>query len=109
MTKYQKRPVTVEAFQWFPEETDNAPDWIYDFDFQLRKDYQGHDYLIVFDGEPVIAYPGDYVIQNENIDIEVLTPDIFEETYVKVDDNDRISLDDIGNDIHDFLHKGDKQ
>ncbi len=122
--KYQKKPVTVEAFQWG---VDEVPMWfatyngVRSFGKNLR--------LKVSDGW-ITVYPNEYIIKGFHGEIYSCKPDIFEETYVKltaydeianlgqqaimlnqklaVNDTDRISPDDIGNDIHEFLHGGYK-
>lgn len=115
MTKYQKKPVTVEAFQWNNDKKSDYPDW-------LSKAF--HDGVVwVTDGEENICEPvliistlegfmnaeiGDFVIQGVHGEIYSCKPDIFEETYIKVNDTDHTSPDDIGNDIQESLHGGDK-
>ncbi|SPD94491.1 hypothetical protein LES9216_00040 [Leuconostoc suionicum] len=109
MTKYQKKPVMVEAFQWKSDTTfSEYPDWFK----KLVKTDKAIKYgkllrLLILDEYHTIR-SGDYIIQGVFGVIEICKPDIFEETYVKVNDTDRISPDDIGNDIHEFLHGGDK-
>ncbi|MDY5163310.1 hypothetical protein RQW99_01935 [Leuconostoc falkenbergense] len=106
--KYQKKPVTIEAFQWFPEETDNAPDW-------FKKEVNNGNLVArgtrlsvcIEDCFYVVIRPGDYITY-ENRKIYYYKRSSFEINYVKVNDTDRISPDDIGNDIHEFLHGGDK-
>lgn len=100
MTKYQKKPVTVEAFQWKKEK---IPEW-----FRILGYRTYGDNIDIGGVYMDIVCPGDYIIHDEEGEIYSCKPDIFEETYVKVNDIDRISPDDIGNDIHDFLHGGDK-
>lgn len=100
--KYQKKPVVVEAFQWG---VDEVPMWFMKHNGvrSLGKNLR----LKVSDGW-ITVYPNEYIIKGVHGEIYSCKPDIFEETYVKVDDTDRISPDDIGNDIHEFLHGGDK-
>ena len=49
----------------------------------------------------------DDVIDGNVLDVEVMG-NIHQNKNLLVDDNNRISPDDIGNDIHEFLHGGDK-
>ncbi|MGX9816644.1 hypothetical protein [Leuconostoc mesenteroides] len=100
MTKYQKKPVTVEAFQWTKEK---IPEW-----FRILGYRTYGNNIDIGDDSRNIVYPGDYIICDEDGEIYSCKPDIFEETYVNVNDTNRISPDDIGNDIHEFLHGGDK-
>ncbi|WP_337958411.1 hypothetical protein [Leuconostoc mesenteroides] len=107
--KYQKRPVQVEAFQWG---VDIKPKWAAEafvegtlIEVDTGIDLELH--IETLEGE-MTAEQGDFVIQGVHGEIYSCKPDIFEETYVKVGDTNRISTDDIGNDIHEFLHGGDK-
>ncbi|WP_311735456.1 hypothetical protein [Leuconostoc falkenbergense] len=107
--KYYKKPVTVEAFQWGE---DVKPKWAAEafVEGTLTEVDTGIDlelYIETLEGE-MVAEQGDFIIKGVHGEIYSCNPDIFEETYVKVDDTDRISPDDIGNDIHEFLHGGDK-
>lgn len=102
--KYQKKPVTVEAFQWGE---DVKPKWAAEafVEGTLTEVDTGIDlelYIETLEGE-MVAELGDFVIQGVHGELYSCKPDIFEETYVKVNDTDRISLDDIGNDIHEFF------
>lgn len=110
--KYQKKPVTVEAWKLNREtSTVNAPAWVRNlyvtekiFYSRISKSWK----ISTLEGL-VDARDGDYlVLGNHEEEIWPVRHDIFEETYVKVDDADRLSPDDIGNDIHEFLHGGDK-
>lgn len=105
--KYQKKPVTVEAFKWG---VDKKPIWAAEafvegtlIEVDTGIDLELH--IETLEGE-MIAEQGDFVIQGVHGELYSCKPDIFEETYVKVDDTDRISSDEIGNDIHEFLHGG---
>ena len=108
--KYQKKPVTVEVWKLnHKDSTDSAPKWVqkawHEDGLYYVDNHTWH--ILTLEGE-MIAEDGDYLIQGVHGEIYSCKPDIFEETYVKVDDTDRISHDDIGNDIHEFLHGGDK-
>ena len=110
--KYQKKPVVVEAWRANDSELDdNLPEWV----FQALVDRnvgetgkQEFDYYVNTLEGKMYFNNGDYLIQGVHGEIYSCKPDIFEETYFKVDDTERISPDDIGNDIHEFLHGGDK-
>ncbi|PND41308.1 hypothetical protein B0W51_05945 [Leuconostoc mesenteroides] len=107
--KYQKKPVVIEAFQWG---VDVKPKWAAEafvegtlIEVDTGIDLELH--IETLEGE-MVAEQGDFVLQGVHREIYSCKPDIFEETYVNVNDTDRISPDDIGNDIHEFLHGGDK-
>ena len=90
--KYQKKPVTVEAFQWG---VDFSPQWAVEAfgEGTLIEADTGIDlelHIETLEGE-MVAELGDFVIQGVHGEIYSCKPDIFEETYVKVDDTDRIS------------------
>lgn len=100
--KYQKKPVTVEAFQCG---ADFIPKWAVEafvegtlIEVDTGIDLELH--IETLEGE-MTAEQGDFVIQGVHGEIYSCKPDIFEETYIKVDDTDRISPYDIGNDTHD--------
>ncbi|WP_260153326.1 hypothetical protein [Leuconostoc citreum] len=110
--KYQKKPVTVEAWKVYDANIgDVLPQWIVNA-FATREIggtlKQGFDYYVNTLESKMYFNNGDYLIKGVHGEIYSCKPDIFEETYVKFDDTDRISPDDIGNDIHEFLHEGDK-
>lgn len=91
--KYQKKPITVEAFQWG---VDEVPMWFMKHNGvrRLGKNLR----LKVSDGW-IMVYPDDFIILGVHGEIYSRHPDIFEETYVKVNDTDRISPDDIIKDL----------
>ncbi len=112
MTKYQKKPVTVEAWKLNREtSTVNAPAWVRNlyvtekiFYSRISKSWKISTLEGIID-----ANDGDYLVLGDHEEeIWSVRHDIFEETYVKVANTDRISPDDIGNDTHEFLHGGDK-
>ncbi|WP_273948080.1 hypothetical protein [Leuconostoc mesenteroides] len=110
--KYQKKPVMVEAWKAYDFDLDDElPKWIFEA-FLSRKigetSKESFDYYVNTLEGKMYFNNGDYLIQGVHGEIYSCKPDIFEETYVKVEDNDRISPDEIGNDIHEFLHGGDK-
>ncbi|WP_190325524.1 hypothetical protein [Leuconostoc carnosum] len=110
--KYQKKPVTVEAWQAYDFDLDDKlPKWIFNAFVNMQIGETSKEifdyYVHTLEGK-MYFNNGDYLIQGVHGEIYSCKPDIFEETYVKVNDTDRISPDDIGNDIHEFLHGGDK-
>lgn len=107
--RYQKKTVMVEAFQWQQDMTfSEYPDW-------FKQKVNSNDvisrskWLRLFTKDELYSTvrPADYIICEDG-ELYSCKPDIFEEKYVKVSDTERISPDDIGNDIHEFLHGGDK-
>lgn len=99
--KYQKKQVTVEAFQWG---VDIKPKWAAEafvegtlIELDTGIDLELH--IETLEGE-MTAEQGDFVIQGVHGEIYSCKPDIFEETYIKVDDTDRISPDDTHKDLH---------
>ena len=109
--KYQKKPVTVEAWKLDSGFLINeVPEWVKSNWIKNVFNYDMDDetwHIETLEGF-MFAKDGDYLIKGVHGELYSCKPDIFEETYVKVDDTDRISPDDIGNDIHEFLHGGDK-
>jgi len=111
MAKYQKKPVIIEAFQWG---VDLTPEWVAEafVEGKLTEVDTGIDlelHIETLEGE-MVAEQSDFIIKGVHGEIYSCKPDIFEETYVNINDTDtdRISPDGIGNDIHEFLHGGDK-
>lgn len=93
MTKYRKKPVVVEAFHFY---VDPIPDWFADKitsnDVILRKcDYRRYSIdeayceIKTLEGTTV-GKGGDYIIRDIEGEIYPCKPDIFKETYEKVDD-----------------------
>lgn len=113
--KYQKKPVTVEAFKWTGDrDQEEDPLWIVKaiecgtvWITEGKDDYEPVMNINTLEGI-MYAEKGDYIIQGVRGELYSCKPDIFEETYVKVADTDRLSPDEIGNDIHEFLHGGNK-
>lgn len=87
MTKYRKKPVVIEALQWTG---DNEQD-IHSF---VEKDYFFKEFdratntkvLVIrtLEGDH-IASVGDYIIKGVKGEFYPCKPDIFQETYEKVD------------------------
>ena len=108
--KYQKKPVTVEAWilksDYHVAEID---EWVQQalIEGKISFDYQQKVWEIKTYNVTYFADDGFYLVKEDG-EINSYRPDIFEEMYVKVNDTNRISPDDIGNDIHEFLHGGDK-
>ena len=72
--KYKKRPVVVDAVQWFK-----------DGDHPAVKPYYDRPALNTRDGSMWIA-PGDWIITDTNGEHDTCSQDIFELTYEVVDE-----------------------
>ena len=88
MQKYQKRPVMVEAIQYDDKsETDIELQEKFGVD-PVRVSYKNPDDPILIietlEGE-MKAHIGDYIIKGVHGELYQCKPDIFEETYIKLD------------------------
>ena len=91
--KYLKKPVTVEAFKWTGDrEQEEDPLWIVEAIKNLTiwvtdgtDDYEPVMNISNLDGM-IYAEKGDYIIKGAHGEIYSCKPDIFEETYVKVEE-----------------------
>lgn len=102
MAKYRKKPVVIEAFQYDGDLMDSngkyyVPEWavkahkegvIY-FDSQDSDSPPTELYIKTLEGNHH-ASVGDYIIQGVQGEIYPCKPDIFEKTYVKVNENDNM-------------------
>jgi len=90
MSKYRKKPVVIDAFQWTggPDQTED-PQWCVDAiikgDVELHLpgfSEEGEPYLIIktLEGDHK-ANVGDYIIKGVKGEIYPCKPDIFEMTY----------------------------
>ena len=90
--KYQKKPVTVEAFKWTGDRNQTEdPEWIVDaIEDKTAIIYMGEDGKLRMDIETIeghiFAMQGDFIIKGVHGEIYPCKPDIFEETYVKVEE-----------------------
>jgi hypothetical protein len=89
MTKYRKKPVVVEAFRYG---VDGGPDWFHDLvnsnDIITRKAVDSTDIwceIKTLEGTMRADY-GDYIIRGVHGEVYPCKPDIFAETYEKVDE-----------------------
>ena len=86
MTKYRKKPIEVEAFQWDGSlNLDKEPAWILDaFRNGAVWFSEEEDKLCIKTLEGIITTsPNDYIIQGVQGELYPCKPDIFLETYVK--------------------------
>ena len=73
MAKYRKKPIIIEAKQFFPE-MDTWPDGVYESDKY---------YCATLEGTHIVT-PGDWIITGIKGEKYPCKPDIFEQTYEKV-------------------------
>ncbi|WP_273483631.1 hypothetical protein [Desulforamulus ruminis] len=95
MARYKKRPVVIEAFQWFNHtELNETPEWfrkaIENGTVQLN--YDGTITIETFEG-PHLSREGDYIIQGVKGEIYPCKPDIFEMTYEPEGSTGSITVD----------------
>ena len=82
MTKYRKKPVVIEAFQWMGDEDapeQEWPAWIASrSDFSILED----DTIAIetLEGQ-MVAEKGDWIIRGVKGELYPCKPDIFEMTY----------------------------
>ena len=98
MPKYRKKPVVIEAFQMTKERRwDNSewPEWL-NFAWNMERDELGSFFCDPYpdDNEDVFLRtlegvhhitPGDFIIQGVQGELYPCKPDIFEQTYDRVD------------------------
>jgi hypothetical protein len=78
MTKYVKKPIVVEAFQY----GDDIPEWAID---RVKCIAPGQILVDTLEGK-MIAYLGDFIIKGIKNEIYPCKSDIFHDTYSMVDD-----------------------
>jgi hypothetical protein len=97
MTKYRKKPVVIDAWQWnFSPEQDVDPNWIRDAlhhwpdigGIAFEPDHNDGARICIATLEGVmVALPGDYIIKGVKDELYSCKPDIFEMTYELAEDN----------------------
>lgn len=85
MPKFRKRPVVVEAEQWFPGlEIEGVLDLRHAFDIKRgSKKMEPGAYIETLEG-PMMVSPGDWIITGVHGEKYPCKPDIFEKTYEAV-------------------------
>ena len=81
--KYRKKPVVIEAVQWFKDgdhpnvfvHTDGGQVWV-----------NGQAYIETLEGRHLVT-PGDWIIEGVQGELYPCKPDIFELTYEPEEDN----------------------
>lgn len=90
MTKYRKKPIVVDAFQWTGDENQTEdPEWIIDaIKAGVVKIAKMNDQNIIISIKTLegvmAAHPGDYIIRGAAGEIYPCKADIFVETYESV-------------------------
>ena len=98
MSKWRKKPVVIEAWQWlFSEEQEENPVWVMDA-LNIWPDIGGVTFEPYHDDGPriciatlegvMIATPGDWIIQGVKGELYPCKDDIFQMTYVKAYGNE---------------------
>lgn len=87
--KYRKKPIEVQAQQYlspFPnrDSQDDFSSWLIKNLRQSFK-YEGEDLIIITLEGAMRASPNDYIIKGTQGEIYPCKPDIFEQTYEKVE------------------------
>lgn len=89
MAKYQKKPVVIEAFQWFGNNKQSEdPEFINEAlkNFEVWISNNEVDNTIVLNIKTLegvmTAQQGDWIIQGVNGELYPCKPDIFEKTYI---------------------------
>ncbi len=95
MNKFVKKPVVVEAVQWFKDKDHPIVEMAY---FQPRRGQQkcqhcgnimnDHGWIDTLEGGHIVC-PGDWIIRGVKGEYYPCKPDIFEETYDSFEENDK--------------------
>lgn len=87
MSKYRKKPIVIEAYQWIPEGTPtDAPEWFWDYWGRYPELLDGDDLRIkTLEGEMRVS-PNDWIIKGIQGELYPCKPDIFVATYELVED-----------------------
>lgn len=92
--KYRKKPVVIEAFKYdgdliFSNGTPYAPDWAMEANENgvFVWEGQGDLYIKTLEGNMLVTL-GDFVIKGVQGELYPCKPDIFAETYEKVEDGE---------------------
>lgn len=79
MAKFRKKPIVIEAVQWFPTEKNlDSPDILY-------TDGETYARIETLEGEMTVS-PGDWIITGIKGEKYPCKPDIFEQTYEAVEE-----------------------
>ena len=88
--KFRKKPLIVEAYQWFPqpEDTDELPQPGVFREVSFGG-YGERYYIITAHGQKAFLDPGDWIVKEpDGVHYYPVKPDIFAETYEAVEEED---------------------
>lgn len=89
MAKYQKKPVTIEAWKSYDFSLDDKlPTWVTNAFISREVGETGkeaYDYYVNTLEGKMYFNNGDYLVKGIRDELYSCKPDIFEETYIKVD------------------------
>ena len=81
--KYISIPVEIEALQFNVANLSELVIFTGCTNFQLSKKGNVYNCLITVNGMKLLVIESNYVIKNTSGDIEIMTADVFEKSYVK--------------------------
>lgn len=85
MTKYRKKPIEIEAWQFNGEDGLSWPRWIHEYENAGGLCFWAYGKLTIPTLEgAMIASPGDWIIKGIKGELYPCKPDIFEQTYEEV-------------------------
>lgn len=82
-TRYISIPIEIEAIQFSVATLSDIIVFTECTNFQLSKKGNLYNCLITVNGLKLLVIEGNYVIKNQNGDIEIMTAEIFEKSYIK--------------------------
>ncbi len=86
MAKFRKRPVIVEATQWFPGKMVSGVTEMFNHNDNNVRESAGYGFVVTIHGQHTKVVSGDYVITEPNgTNHYPCKPDIFEKNYEKVE------------------------
>lgn len=85
MAKYRKKPVVIEAMQLKKDNLHEAMKWVGEAAVNLAQTFDEGLNIKTKEGVHLARY-GDYIIQGVQGEFYPCKPDIFEQTYEKVED-----------------------
>jgi hypothetical protein len=80
--KYRKKPVVIDAMQWFYSDCEDVLDWLRREDVNIY--HNGDSMLIETLEGTMFVSDGDFIIQGVQGEFYPCKPDIFFETYEEV-------------------------
>lgn len=81
MPRYRKKPIVIEAEQWFPD----RPIEGVEYPTSKVHHWEPRGWIETLEGGHIVS-PGDYIITGAKGEKYPCKPDIFEETYEKVEE-----------------------